>query len=493
MSTLPDERRSSGIRGLDTVLRGGFLPQRSYLVSGAPGTGKTILGLHFLHTGLRLDEQPLLITFSEPATSLERNLQNLGFSFDRIKVLDLTPPVELFSDAEQSYDLLSPAETERQPVLRRIAETVDELAPVRVFVDGLNGLRYYAADRDDFLRSVQAFLQFITGRGATILVTAEPTPDPTVGHSSEDLEHLVDGSLTLTFTQKTRKVSVSKFRGSGFSGGAHTLRIGDEGISVFPTLTARRDLPERRTVHIPFSIESLDQKLHGGIEPGTATLLTGPPGVGKTTLGLQFMRSAALQGERGVVYSFDEEPALMELRCRAVGLDLSELQRDGRLMIEKVEPLEYSAEEFADWVKHAVEEGGARCVMVDSLSGYSLSIADDRPIPSLHALSKYLTSAGVSLIIAEEMSAITGDFRPTESRISYLSDNIIFLRYIERFNETSGSVELHKILGVLKKRLSDFDKGLHAFDITPEGIRVGGKPLGSRSLLGGPHPLSEGP
>jgi circadian clock protein KaiC len=208
---------------------------------------------------------------------------------------------------------------------------------------------------------------------------------------------------------------------------------------------------------------------------------------------MQFMRSAALLGERVVIYSFDEEPALIEQRCSAVGLDLAELQRDERLVIEKVEPLEYSAEEFADWVKHAVEEGGARCVMVDSLSGYSLSIADERPIPRLHALSKYLTSAGVSLIIAEEMSAITGDFRPTESRISYLSDNIIFLRYIERFNETSDSVELHKILGVLKKRLSDFDKGLHAFDITPEGIRVGGQPLGSRSLLGGAQPLSESP
>jgi circadian clock protein KaiC len=131
--------------------------------------------------------------------------------------------------------------------------------------------------------------------------------------------------------------------------------------------------------------------------------------------------------------------------------------------------------------------------MVDSLSGYSLSIADEKPIPSLHALSKYLTSSGVSLVIAEEMSAITGDFRPTESRISYLSDNIIFLRYVERFNDTLGSVELHKILGVLKKRLSDFDKGLHAFDITPDGIRIGGQPLGSRSLLGGPHPLSETP
>jgi circadian clock protein KaiC len=488
MSATQEERRSSGIKGLDTVLRGGFLPQRSYLVSGAPGTGKTILGMHFLHAGLEAGEVPLLITFSETRQSLIRNLEALGFSFADIGILDLTAPVELFADAE-GQDLLSPAETEREPVLRRIADTVEERKPQRVFVDGLNGLRYYAADEEDFFRSVQAFLQFITGHGATVLVTAEPT---TVA-STESLEHLVDGSIALTLLRKTRKVSISKFRGSGYSGGEHTLRISDNGMSVFPTLTAKQELPERRTTQIAFGLASLDKKLHGGIEPGTVTLLTGPPGVGKTTLGMQFMRSAAEAGEKSIIYSFDEEPSLIHTRCAAVGMDLGRLSKAGLLTIEKVEPLEYAAEEFADWVKHAVEEGGARCIMVDSLSGYSLSIAEERPIPSLHALSKYLTSAGVSLVIAEELSAITGDFRPTESRISYLSDNIIFLRYVERFNEASGSVELHKIIGVLKKRLSDFDKGMHAFDITAEGIQVGGSPLGSRSVLGGPYPLSQAP
>ena len=373
--------------------------------------------------------------------------------------------------------------------MRRIVDTVRELGPDRVFVDGLTALRHYATDDEDFLRSVQAFLQFVTSQGATVLLTAEPS----INDRTEDLEHLVDGTLRLALTEKTRKLSVVKFRGSGFSGGRHTLRIGNNGMAVFPTLTAKQYLPERRKEQIPFGVSSLDEKLCGGIEPGTVTLLTGPPGVGKTTLGMQFMRSAALLGEKAVIYSFDEEPALIETRCAAVGIDLGTLSADGSLSIEKVEPLEYSAEEFADWVKHAVEQHGARCVMVDSLSGYSLSIADERPIPGLHALSKYLTSAGVSLVLAEEMSAITGDFKPTESRVSYLSDNIIFLRYIERFNAATDSVELNKIIGVLKKRLSDFDKGLHSFDITSDGIRVGGQPLGPRSVLGGPHPLSEAP
>jgi circadian clock protein KaiC len=77
---------------------------------------------------------------------------------------------------------------------------------------------------------------------------------------------------------------------------------------------------------------------------------------------------------------------------------------------------------------------------------------------------------GVAVILINEVETITGDFRATEVGISYIADNLVFLRYLEMQGE------LRKVIGVLKKRLTDFEKTLREFEITRYGIKVG-KPL----------------
>src|SRR5262249_50442108 len=125
---------------------------------------------------------------------------------------------------------------------------------------------------------------------------------------------------------------------------------------------------------------------------------------------------------------------------------------------------------FCRLVRREVEEQNARIVMIDSLAGYRLSIRGDELVSHVHALVKYLKNMGVTCILVNEVEAITGTFEATELGISYLADNIIFLRYLE----VQG--ELRKALGVLKKRLSDFQKGLRELEITRYGIKLG-KPL----------------
>ncbi len=72
-------------------------------------------------------------------------------------------------------------------------------------------------------------------------------------------------------------------------------------------------------------------------------------------------------------------------------------------------------------------------------------------------LSKYMTRSGVTVILINEVEEVSGGLKITEIGISYLADNIIFLRYFEKDGE------LRKAIGVLKKRLSDFEKGLRKF------------------------------
>ena len=76
-------------------------------------------------------------------------------------------------------------------------------------------------------------------------------------------------------------------------------------------------------------------------------------------------------------------------------------------------------------------------------------------------------------------NSITGDFRATEAGVSYLCDNLIFLRYLELDGE------LRKAIGVLKKRVGDFGKGLREMRIADGGIRVGAPLTGLRGVLTG--------
>jgi circadian clock protein KaiC len=234
---------------------------------------------------------------------------------------------------------------------------------------------------------------------------------------------------------------------------------------------------------MPFGIPELDTMLGGGLERGTVTILTGPSGVGKTSLGVQFMRETAGRGERSVVYSFEEEVPIMMRRCEGLGIPANQMVEEGRLHIQKVEPLRYSADEFARMVREEVEEKGARVIMIDSIAGYRLSLQGETTelVSRLHALCKYLQNMGVVVILINEVEAIGGDFRVTDTRISYLADNVVFVRYME--HHRPQGVRLAKALGILKKRLTMFDTSIRELTFSEEGIRVGASLTGVTSIL----------
>lgn len=474
MSQHEEKRVSTGIAGLDEVLCGGLLAGRSYLVRGRPGTGKTTLGMHFLTAGAALGESVLFITLAEPESSLRQNYARQGFDLNGISFLDMSPTSTYFSEV-QTYDIFSPAEVEREPLTNRIVETVQALRPARVFLDPLTQFRYLASDIFQFRKQVLSFLRFIMEQGATILFTSESggeTPD-------DDLQFMADGIVELSFDQHGRNVSIAKIRGSNFRGRRHSMRLCGAGMEVFPRL-----IPETHRVRvapevIPSGLADLDKLLNGGLERGTVTFLTGPTGVGKTTLGLQFMKEAVARGERSVLFSFEEEIEIMLRRAESIGIGARAMIAEGNLLMQKVEPLEFTPDEFARLVRRQVEQEKARVVMVDSVAGYRLCMRGDDLVSHLHALSKYLQNMGVVVLLITETAQLTGDFRVTDYEISYLADNIVFLRYLEIHGQ------LRKAIGVLKKRLSNFEKTLREFEITGAGIRIGEPLTHLRGILSG--------
>jgi len=458
-------RLSSGIAGLNEILNGGFIHNRTYTIRGDSGTGKTILGYHFLTAGVENDETALYFAFEETAEDIAANAAALGFDLDGVVIEDMSPSATQFLD-DGNYTVFGPGEVEAGSIVSRIGDAMETNEPDRVFIDPLTLLRHLSPDEFQFKRTAASLMSYLKNSGTTTLFTTQSTTN----QSDEDLQYLADGSITLRRREKGREIEVEKFRGSGFRSGRHGLRIDSgRGLTVFPSLSPE---DHKRTVtYEPLSsdIDALDDLLGGGVERGSVTLISGPSGAGKSTTGTTFAQAAAQRGERASVYLFEESQKSFTHRSDAIGLDVTSLTDTDRFNIDEIEPLTISADEFAHRIRTDVEENDTDLVMLDGTAGYRVALQDpENEIRSeLHSLVRYLRNMGVTVLLTDELSSVTGTFQASDSHVSYLADNVLFIRYIE----VDG--EIQKAIGVLKKRLGAFESTLRQFYIDGEGIHVG--------------------
>ncbi len=496
MNNGTDGRLSTGVKGIDEIMQGGLIRGNAYLLRGGPGAGKTVLGLHFLTAGIARGEKALFITLVESAGQIRSNARAMGFTLEGIDFLDISPRSDFFIEG-QMYDLFSPAEMERDPITKTIVAQIQALKPITVFVDTMTQFRYLSPDLFQFRKQVVSFMRFLQENECTVLFTSEQSAEAPDDH----LQFIADGIIDLDFTIDLRHLKVTKFRGSDFSPGAHSMRLSKKGMEVFPRLIPDEHGKPYAPEIISSGVPELDAMLYGGLERGTATIITGPCGVGKTTLGLHFMKEAATRGERSVYYTFEESRESILHRSEAINIPLASMIQKEMLSLVKIEPLHYTASELTSIIRKEVEEKNARVICLDSISGYRLALKGEDLITHMHALSRYLMNMGITVILINEVESITGDFRATEVGISYLADNIIFLRYLEMAGK------LHKAIGVLKKRLSDHEKLMRELEITTNGLKIGrplislrgilsGMPTGLESIKGGEYeyaPLTHNP
>lgn len=467
-------RLLTGVPGLDEILDGGLIPGRAYMVRGGPGAGKTTLGLHFLSAGAAKGEKGLFVTLSEPEAKIRKNSESIGMNLEGIAFLDLSPTEEFFAK-EEAYDIFAPAEVERQPMTQKIIAEIEAIQPQRVFLDALTHFRYLATDAFQFRKLALSFLHFLIERQTTVLFSSEGS----VSAPDDDLQFISDGIIELFFSAEERMLEVTKMRASNFQPGRHSMQLSAKGMAVFPRLLPQAVVWNPAPEVLSTGLPELDQMLSGGLEQGTITVISGPSGVGKTTLGMQIMNTAAARGDHPLVYTFDEEVEIILRRCDGTNISARAMIERKAMRLEKVEPLQFTPDQFAHLVRREAKKYKSRLVMIDSISAFQLALRGRDLITQLHSLCKYLQSMGLTVFLIAEFEAITGQFQATDFDISYLADNIVFMRYLELRGE------MRKAIGVLKKRLSDFEKTLRWFEITSAGIKVGQPLIELRGILSG--------
>jgi circadian clock protein KaiC len=456
----------TGVRGLDDILGGG-IPEFSFnVIAGMPGCGKTTMAHQIVFANATARKPALYFTvLGEPAMKMLRYQQQFSF-FDESKVGNAIRFINL-SDLVLNQDLSA--------VLAEIIKQVTTVNPSVVVVDSFRTVMRKAlatAGEMEMQSFIQQLTQFLTSWEATTFLVGEYGEEETRGNP---LFTIADGLFWLS--QKVernsvvRKLQILKVRGQGSVPGLHTVRISDAGLQAFSRtlgFVLKNRKPARRR-RLSMGIPDLDKMMGGGVLEGDSLLIAGPSGTGKTALATQFIAAGLRNGEPAIMAIFEERPKGYTDRADSFGLNLKTPLEKGKLEILYLRPLDLSVDETMQEILDAVERVGAKRLVIDSLVSLEMALApgfreDFRE--SLYRLIVALTGAGVTILSTVEVEDTFTGFSFSHYTISFLTDDIIRMRYVE----IDG--QLRKVMVVIKMRGGNHSKDIREYVITDQGVVV---------------------
>lgn len=457
----------SGIAVLDEILRGGFTRDRLYLIEGSPGSGKTTLALQFLLEGVKQGESSLYITLSETTVELQAVAAAHGWSLDGIHIHEVLPSENIL-DPDQQYSIFHPSDVEMGSTMRDMLDVVDKIRPTRLVLDSLSELQLLAANPLIYRRQVLAFKQFITSRACTTLFLDDRKPN----EGDLKVRSIAHGVISMRRTTTDyggirRRLEVIKYRGVAFREGLHDYKIEYGGIVIFARLIAAESRELTKRSQFVSGIQALDSLLGGGVEEGTSTLISGPPGTGKSTLAAQFVWSGLQQGHHAAMFLFEESISNFLNRSDSLKIGLRSRLDDGTLSLSQVDPAQLTPGEFVHIVCKKADEG-AKVIVIDSLNGFLQAMPSEKLLGThMRELLTYLGQRGVVTLLVGVQQGMVGGNMSSSVDASYLADNVILLRHFE------AAGEVQQAISIFKKRGSHHERTIRRISITSDGVKIG--------------------
>jgi circadian clock protein KaiC len=454
-----EDRMRSGNREADYILGGGFPMNSINIVMGHPGSGKTIFAEQLIFENAGVDRPVLyLTTLSEPLAKVVRYLQGFRF-FDESKLGTQV----IYEDVGEQLSKEGPT-----VLLSVLKDAIHTLAPKIVVIDSFKAVHDLMPSDGDRRRLVYELTALLTAYGTTAFLLGEYTEDDILRYPEFAIaDGIVEMSRRRLGNRDERYFRVYKLRGSKYLEGAHAFRITDAGLDMYPRLVSP-SMPEGYeppNERISTGIAGLDRMLNGGVWRGTTTLLAGPSGAGKTTIGLQFALEGARQGEPSLYMNFQENPSQLMRTIRALGVDLEHAQEQG-LQLVYASPVELQIDSIIVDMFRRIQQGGIRRVVIDALGDLASAATDQQRLHDyLYALVQHFAVSTITSFLNFETAADGGSSQGVQNAMSYLSDNVILLT-------VDGEERTRRVIRILKTRGSAHDLRIREVSISGAGLEI---------------------
>ncbi|HTU66656.1 MAG TPA: circadian clock protein KaiC [Steroidobacteraceae bacterium] len=459
------DKACTGIQGLDDITHGGLPAGRPTLVSGGPGSGKTLLGVSFLVEGAQRYHEPgVLLTFEENAEELAADVRSLGYDLDKLvaegKLLIDYVHVDR-SEIEETgeYDL--------EGLFVRLDHAIKQVGARRVMLDTIETLFGGLKDTGILRAELRRLFRWLRDKKMTTIVTAERGEQLFTRQGLE--EYITDAVISLDHRVhdqiSTRRIRVVKYRGSTHGTNEYPFLIDRDGITVLPvtSLLLEHEAPSSR---ISSGLPELDGMLGGqGFYRASTVLMSGTAGTGKTTLSAHFVNAACARGEKCLYFLFEESPQQMIRNMASAGIDLKRWVDKGLLVFHADRPSRHGLETHLVEMHHAVEINDPDVVVMDPVTNLMAvgTTADVRSM--LTRVIDYLKTRGITAMFTS-LTTPTQSLEHTEAMISSLMDTWILVA-IESIDR-----QRTRNLYVLKSRGMPHSDEVRPFRFTSKGITL---------------------
>ena len=467
-SQAPLQKCPTGIKGFDEITEGGLPKNRITLISGGPGSGKTLLGVDFLVNGvLQYKERGIFMSFEETEDELYQDVASLNLD---LSGLVLKKDIRFEHVLLERHDIHEKGEFNLEGLFIRLELAIDSIGAKRVVLDSIESLFAGITDTGILRLEIKRLFRWLKQKQVTAIITGEQGQDSFTRHG---LEEFISDCIILLDNRvrqqvSTRRIRVIKYRGSNHGTNEYPFVIDKNGLSVIPITSTGLDHPGTDK-KVSTGIASLDKLFSdGGYSKGSTVLVSGTAGTGKTSIAAAFIIDSCKRGEKCLYLSYEESPGQLIQNLRSIGFDLERWVKKGLLKIVSTRPAFVGLEMHLLDLYKLLDDFKPTSVAIDPLTSL-IGQADESEIQSmLTRMIDVLKSRAITGVFTSLVSSTAQNDTSGEIGVSSLIDTWIVVREME---DNEGRKRIRGLY-IVKSRGTGHSSDIHKMIFDDKGIHL---------------------